>query len=78
MATLAVRNCTRQHKKLVWLGALAVNVGDFEAIAVAQAVIQTNQANLEKAETAVEYTRTNNQRTANLGGQGILSRDQAD
>lgn len=55
------------------------NVGNLEAsIAVAQAVIQTNQANLEKAKAAVEYTHANTQRIANLAGQGILSRDQAD
>ena len=55
------------------------NVNNLEAsIAVAQAVIQTNQANLEKAKAAVEYTRINNQRIADLAGQGILSRDQAD
>jgi HlyD family secretion protein len=55
------------------------NVANLEAsIAVAEAVIHTNQANLEKAKAAVEYTRANNQRIANLAGQGILSRDQAD
>ena len=48
------------------------------AIVVQEAVIKTNEANLERLKAAAEYARTTAQRFAELSKQGIISRDQGD
>ena len=48
------------------------------AIVVQEAVIKTNEANLERLKAAAEYARTTAQRFAELSKQGVISRDQGD
>jgi HlyD family secretion protein len=47
-------------------------------IAVQEALIKTNQANLERSKAAAEYARLTARRFLELQGQGIISRDQGD
>ena len=48
------------------------------AIVVQEAVIKTNEANLERMRAAAEYARTTAQRFAQLSKEGVISRDQGD
>jgi HlyD family secretion protein len=47
-------------------------------IVVQEAVIKTNEANLERAKAAAGYARVTAQRYQQLSGAGVISRDQAE
>jgi HlyD family secretion protein len=48
------------------------------SITAQQAVIKTNQANLDRIKAAGEYARVNTRRILDLAKEGVLSRDQAE
>lgn len=48
------------------------------SIGAQEAVIKTNQANLERLKAAAVYAKVNTKRTLDLAAEGVLSRDQAD
>lgn len=48
------------------------------AIAVQEATIKTNEANLERSKAAADYARTTARRFLQLAQEGVISRDQGD